>query len=152
QLVGNAVRQVERAFAARVAVLLPDDTRAPGFSAHLASTYDIAGPEQPVASWVLEHGQSAGKFTARMPGVETLFVPLAIGSRTLAVMGLNFGDSLPLNSQQRDLLQAFSQQIALALDRQRLREQSENSKLVAESERLSKALLNSISHEIRTPL
>jgi two-component system sensor histidine kinase KdpD len=87
-----------------------------------------------------------------MPQLETLFLPLTTGGRTLAVMGLNLGDSPPLSSQQRDLLQGFSQQIALALDRQRLREQSENSKLVAESERLSKALLNSMSHEIRTPL
>jgi two-component system sensor histidine kinase KdpD len=152
ELVGNAVGQVKRAFATRVAVLLPDLVGSAGFSTHSASSYDIAGPEQPVVTWVFEHGQSAGKFTENLPGVETLFVPLATGGRTLAVMGLHLDLSMPLTSQQHDLLQAFSQQIALALDRQRLREQSENAKLVAESERLSKALLNSVSHEIRTPL
>jgi len=152
ELVGNAVRQVERAFATRVAVLLQDLERSAGFSTHSASSYDIAGPEQPVVTWVFEHGQSGGKFTENLPGVETLFVPLATGDRTLAVMGLYLDGSTPPNAQQRDLLQAFSQQIALALDRQRLRDQSENAKLVAESERLSKALLNSVSHEIRTPL
>jgi len=152
QLIENVVRRVERAFAARVAILLPDTGSSLGFSIHSASSYDISGPEQPVAAWVFEHGESAGKFTSNLPGVETLFVPLVTGGRKLAVMGLNLGESMPLNLQQRDLLQAFSHQIALALDRQRLREQSENSKLIAESERLSKALLNSISHEIRTPL
>jgi two-component system sensor histidine kinase KdpD len=152
QLVGNAVRQVERAFATRVAVMLPDLARSLGFSVHSASSYDITGPEQPVANWVFEHGLSAGKFTENLPGGETLFVPLATGGRTLAVMGLHLDQSTPLTSHQRDLLQAFSQQVALALDRQRLREQSENAKLLAESERLSKALLNSVSHEIRTPL
>src|SRR5262249_55203339 len=40
----------------------------------------------------------------------------------------------------------------LVLDRQRLRDAEQQAKLVAESERLSKTLLNSISHEIRTPI
>jgi two-component system sensor histidine kinase KdpD len=105
-----------------------------------------------VVQWVFEHGESGGKFTANAAQIDTLFVPLNSGGRTQGVMGLSFGASAPPSLQQRDLLQAFSQQIALALDRQRLREQSENSKLIAQSERLGKALLNSISHEIRTPL
>src|SRR5262249_28097818 len=47
---------------------------------------------------------------------------------------------------------AFARQIALALDRQHLREESEKAKWLAESERLSKIMLNSMSHEIRTPI
>ena len=38
------------------------------------------------------------------------------------------------------------------LDRQRLRDAGQQAKLVTESERLSKNLLNSVSHEIRTPI
>jgi two-component system sensor histidine kinase KdpD len=40
----------------------------------------------------------------------------------------------------------------LVLDRQRLRDAGQQAKLVTESERLSKTLLNSVSHEIRTPI
>ena len=40
----------------------------------------------------------------------------------------------------------------MALDRHRLNELSEKSRLLAESERLSKTLLDSMSHEMRTPL
>ncbi len=50
------------------------------------------------------------------------------------------------------LLEAYARQAALVLDRVALRAAAEQSKLVAESERLSNALLNSISHELRTPL
>ena len=50
------------------------------------------------------------------------------------------------------MLESFVRQIGLVLDRQRLRDAEQQAKLVAESERLSKALLNSISHEIRTPI
>jgi two-component system sensor histidine kinase KdpD len=58
----------------------------------------------------------------------------------------------PLAPYQRKLLDAFAKQIALALDRHRLREESEKAKLLAESERLSKTMLDSMSHEIRTPI
>jgi two-component system sensor histidine kinase KdpD len=50
------------------------------------------------------------------------------------------------------LLEAFVRQVALVLDRQRLRDAEQDAKLLAESERLSKTLLDSISHEIRTPI
>ena len=59
----------------------------------------------------------------------------------------------PLNRRlNRDLLDSFVRQIALVLDRQRLRDTEQTAKLVTESERLSKTLLNSVSHEIRTPI
>jgi len=49
-------------------------------------------------------------------------------------------------------LEAFVRQIALVVDRQRLRDAEQRAKMVEESERLSKTLLNSVSHEIRTPI
>ena len=67
-------------------------------------------------------------------------------------MGLRLGQPAPPTIHQRNLLDALTRQIALALDRQRLSEFSEKAKLLAESERLGKTLLDSMSHEIRTPL
>jgi two-component system sensor histidine kinase KdpD len=79
-------------------------------------------------------------------------LPLLAGDRSVGVLSLRFRDAAPLAADQRDLLDAFVRQIALVLDRQRLRDAEQQAKLVAESERLSKTLLNSISHEIRTPI
>ena len=59
-------------------------------------------------------------------------------------MGLQFHEPSPPPIHQRQLLDAFARQIALALDRQRLDNESEQAKLLAESERLSKTLLNSM--------
>jgi two-component system sensor histidine kinase KdpD len=67
-------------------------------------------------------------------------------------LSLRFQDSAPLLPPQRDLLDAFIRQIALVLDRQRLRDTESQNKFVAESERLGRTLLNSVSHELRTPL
>ena len=50
------------------------------------------------------------------------------------------------------MLETFARQAALVLDRIELRAVAEQTRLLAESERLSRVLLNSISHELRTPL
>ena len=152
ELLQNVARHLDRAFGAKAAVLLCDLSQQLSFHAHPASTYEIAGPEQPIALWVFENGQPAGRFTTRNPQAETLFLPLVTGGARMGVLGLNLSSSPPASSQQHVLLEAISRQIALALDRHRLREESANAKLLAESERLGKALLNSMSHEIRTPL
>lgn len=153
QLLQKAVRELERAFPVRIVILLRDPSGGLSYHAHPASSYDLTGPEQPLAARVFEHGQPVGRFTRDLPQADTLFVPLAAGEEMRGVMGLQFDESAPApTAQQRQLLESFTQQIALALDRQRLREQAEKTRLLAESERLSKTLLNSMSHEIRTPL
>jgi two-component system, OmpR family, sensor histidine kinase KdpD len=53
---------------------------------------------------------------------------------------------------QRDLPKGCVRQTAPVTDRQRLRAAELRMKLIEESERLSKTLLNSISHEIRIPI
>jgi two-component system sensor histidine kinase KdpD len=68
----------------------------------------------------------------------------------VGVIGLRLNE--PMAPRQRNLLDAFAQQTALALDRHYLQVESEKAKWLAESERLSKTLLNSMSHEIRTPI
>ena len=57
-----------------------------------------------------------------------------------------------LTLAQRDLLETFTRQAALVLDRIELRTEAEHASLLAESEKFSRTLLNSISHELRTPL
>jgi two-component system sensor histidine kinase KdpD len=108
--------------------------------------------EQSVASWAFLHRQPAGRGTDTLPSAEGLHLPLLAGQRAVGVLSLRFRDPALLAADQRDLLDAFVRQIALVLDRQRLRDAEQQAKLVAESERLSRTLLNSISHEIRTPI
>ncbi len=74
----------------------------------------------------------------------------------LGVIGLRLGPRIKRSAptiHQSNLLDALSRQIALALDRPALeRAFRQHARVVAESERLGKALLDSMSHEIRTPL
>jgi two-component system sensor histidine kinase KdpD len=146
----RAAQQTAEVFRAEIAMLLPS---APGkLSSHSAGAWEIPEQEYPVAAWVFEQGQAAGKFTSIYSGLPTLYMPLASHGETVGVMGLRLRQGFPLAIHQRNLLDAFSQQIGMVIQRRQMQEISEKSKLLAESERLSKTLLNSISHEIRTPL
>jgi len=108
--------------------------------------------EQSVALWAFNHRQPAGRGTATLPAAEGLHLPLVAAERAVGVLSLRFHDTASPPPAQRDFLDNFVRQIALVLDRQRLRDAEQRTLLLAESERLSKTLLNSISHEMRTPI
>jgi two-component system sensor histidine kinase KdpD len=57
-----------------------------------------------------------------------------------------------LTLQQRDLLDSFTTQIAMVIERFHLRAASERERLLEESERLYRTLHECVSHELRTPL
>jgi two-component system sensor histidine kinase KdpD len=150
QIVQKVVTEMLRCFDAEAAVLLLDG--AGRLNVQTGNSLAIGEKDQAVMDWVLQHRAPAGKFTANLPLAEAMFVPLESSHSMIGVMGLRLGQPDPPTIHQRNLLDALTRQIALALDRQRLSELSEKARLVAESERLGKTLLDSMSHEIRTPL
>jgi two-component system, OmpR family, sensor histidine kinase KdpD len=150
EMLKKAAEQTAEVFKADIAMLLPGPEGR--LSPHGASAWEIPEQEHAVAAWVFEQGQAAGKFTSIFSTTPSLYVPLAFHGDTLGVMGLRLRQEFPPTVHQRNLLDAFSQQIAAVIQRRQMQEISEKSKLLAESERLSKTVLDSISHEIRTPL
>ena len=151
-LLAIVVREVGKTFGVAVALALRGDAQGMALTPYFASTWALNEKEQGVALWAFEHRQPAGRGTATLPAAEGLHLPLLAGERGVGVLSLRVRDLATLAPSQRDLIDTFIRQIALVLDRQRLREAEQGAKLVAESERLSKTLLNSISHEMRTPI
>ena len=150
QIVEKVVAEMRRCFKAEAAVLLLEG--GDRLQNQEASALTLDEKHKAVADWVMKHKQPAGKFTGNLPLAEAMFVPLESSDRMIGVLGLRLGQTAPPTIHQQNLLEALTRQIALAVDRQRLSEVSEKAKLVAESERLGKTLLDSMSHEIRTPL
>jgi len=148
EVVWQLTAEVNRIFRTPAAVLLPGKN---GLAVHPDSPLALSEKEINVADWAFQHRQAAGRFTDNLPGSEALHLPLATERAVLGVLSVKVPDRT-LTLSQRDLLEAYARQAALVLDRITLRASAEQSKLVAESERLSNALLNSISHELRTPL
>ena len=152
ELLAVMIREVGKTFQAEVALSLPGDTIAAPPTPYFASTWVLDEKEQSVVAWAFGHRQPAGRTTDTLPSADGLHLPLMAGERAVGVLSLRFRDATPIAPAQRDLLDAFVPQIALVLDRQRLRDEEHEAELLAESEQLSKTLLNSLSHEVRTPI
>ncbi|HWU75975.1 MAG TPA: ATP-binding protein [Rhodanobacter sp.] len=82
---------------------------------------------------------------------EAWAIPLVVGTRQHGMVVFPFAAS-SFGHDQRDLTRAMAQDIALALDRARLAEELEQSRVQGETERLRNALLSSVSHDLRSPL
>ena len=106
-----------------------------------------------VATWAFEHGQVAGRGTDTLPDASMRYQPLKTARGVVGVLGVK--PSTPghfLTRDQRRTLDAFTNQVALAIERARLIEQTRQAELLEITDKLQTALLNSISHDLRTPL
>jgi two-component system sensor histidine kinase KdpD len=106
-----------------------------------------------VARWVYEHGHAAGHSTDTLPGSECMYLPLTGTERTRGVLAAALGRRHePPSPAQRQLLETFVAQTALALERALLAETAAQAGLAAETERTRNTLLSAVSHDLRTPL
>jgi two-component system sensor histidine kinase KdpD len=151
-LMERAVSRLGGMFEARVAVVLPEPGHEPGRRSHAAGTLELAERDMEAADWVFRHGQAAGKFTGHLADREALYVPMAVGAGPVGVIALRLSHAFPPTLHQWQMMEAAAQHVAMAYEEHRLQEMLERARLLAESERLSKTLLNSMSHEIRTPI
>jgi two-component system, OmpR family, sensor histidine kinase KdpD len=105
------------------------------------------------AQWAWEHGQSAGWSSDTLPASEWLFLPLGSARGRVGLLGVAFENpKRRLTPEQRRLLEALIDQVALAIERTNLASDIEDARLLTETERLRAALLSSVSHDLRTPL
>jgi two-component system sensor histidine kinase KdpD len=148
EVVWHLIGQTNRVFRAPAAVILPHGEK---LEPHPDSALELNEKELSVADWAFRQRKPAGKFTDNLPGSQALHLPLSTQRKTFGVLAVQIPAEC-LDLTQRDLLEAFARQGALVLDRIDLRAAAEQSRLIAESERLSRVILNSISHELRTPL
>jgi two-component system, OmpR family, sensor histidine kinase KdpD len=112
----------------------------------------LTASDRAAAQWVWTHAAPAGRDTNNQNISKYLFLPMRTGRGPIGVVGLDSDDGGPLQSEQRRLLDALTDQAALAIERIRLAEDMDRARLASETERLRGALLTSISHDLRTPL
>ncbi len=109
--------------------------------------------EHAVADWVFKNGEAAGWSTDTLPGSSGYYIPLKTVHGIFGVIGVYFKTKAQtLALDRKRLLEAFTSQSALAIERIRLSEEAQKTKLLEEREKLQSALFNSISHDLRTPL
>jgi two-component system, OmpR family, sensor histidine kinase KdpD len=148
-----AVKHVAEVFQCQAVVLLPEGSGKLKHPRDPAVAGSYRGADLAIAQWVADHGRRAGLGSDTLAAAPALYLPLGDTERRLGVLAV-----LPMNPrrvllpEQRHLLETFAGQIGLALERARLAEAAEASRVAAESESLRNTLLASISHDLRTPL
>ena len=81
------------------------------------------------------------------------YQPLKTTHGVIGVLGVKpASPNSYMSPDQRRTLDAFVNQVALAIEGARLAEQARQTELLEATEKLQAALLNSISHDLRTPL
>jgi two-component system sensor histidine kinase KdpD len=79
-------------------------------------------------------------------------VPIAAGGRRLGTLYLVRGQEARFSARDDRLLATVAAQIALAVERERLRREATESEVLRRTDELKTALLNAVSHDLRTPL
>jgi two-component system, OmpR family, sensor histidine kinase KdpD len=152
-LIQVAARHIREVFVSQVAVLLPDAVGHLVLQASEKTPFTVDEKEKGVAQWAFEHNETAGLGTETLPGAGALYLPL-VGSRgTIGVLAVRPDQpNRLLAPEQMHLLETFAGQIALAIERALLAQDTQRAQVQAETERLRNMILSSVSHDLRTPL
>ena len=160
QLAGIVVSEVKETFGlSGVALLLPDPVSEGGGG----PTHVVAHAGRELTPAELALVTPAGGVTSslrpsvpavpgrpgQLGGEQIESVVLSVGDRPagiLAVVGPR------LARQRRELLGAFANHVALAVERTRLRDQAVRVRILEEVDRQRRSLLGAVSHDLRTPL
>jgi two-component system sensor histidine kinase KdpD len=90
---------------------------------------------------------------ARRSRTHGYYIPLATGMNPMGVLAiLPVKPIARMDNEHVDLLVAFANQIAMALERATLSKTAQEAELLAEREQIRSTLLSSVSHDLRTPL
>jgi two-component system, OmpR family, sensor histidine kinase KdpD len=104
------------------------------------------------ANWAWEKSEPAGWNSQTLPSSSWLFLPMKTAEKRLGVIGVRFARNRYLTPDERRLLNALIDQVAIAIERTQLAADMEETRVLSETESLRAALLSSVSHDLRTPL
>jgi len=146
-----AIFHVGQTFSREVAVFLPIGNSLKVYS--VSPGLLVSDEDSGVATWTFEHGQVAGRGTETLSEATLRYQPLKTTRGVVGVLGVKPADPARyLSRDQVRTLDAFANQIALAVERASLAEQARQAEVLEITDKLQNALLNSISHDLRTPL
>ena len=151
-IAAESERAIKEVLDGEAVILLPSQGQVhPVLSQH--APFMANHSEIGAAQWVYDHAQVAGQGTDTLPSAQSLFLPLRSPNGTVGVLAIRHQDAAQLQMPEyRLLLENYSTQIAMALERDRLMLESQTARVEVETEQLRNTLLSSVSHDLRTPL
>jgi two-component system sensor histidine kinase KdpD len=152
-VIQTAASQIEKVFRSQVTVFTPVTGGRVARVYATQSADEASEREASIAHWVLDNQREAGLGTGTLPGGATLYVPLVASGGVVGVLGLTPEEpQLFSQIEQRRRVDAFAAQMALAVERAMLADETGKARREIEAEQLRSSLLSSVSHDLRTPL
>jgi two-component system sensor histidine kinase KdpD len=147
KLLETAVQYISDIFNSGVLALLSEDGHLEikaGYKIELL----LSPKERGVAQWVADLGQVAGLGTDTLPSSNALYVPLLTAQGTIGVLRVQPMQLKKLfTPEQRHLLEACANQIALAIEVDRLQEQAKISELQSATDQVRNTLMTYLEAE-----
>jgi two-component system, OmpR family, sensor histidine kinase KdpD len=115
----------------------------------------FAEDESQIIAWVFKHGEEAGYGSKNFANSNVCYRPVQAAGHdtTIGVIGFQAANSKETLPPELDgLLSIFLSQTALAITKADLAKKAKRAEVLQETDKLQKALLNSVSHNLRTPL
>jgi len=107
--------------------------------------------ELSVARWVFRNHKNAGRGTDTSSRAAAFYMPVSAQGQVAGVMGIS-AEKGELTADNRLFLSMIATQVAMALERQRLSDETRRILIESEKEKMRSNLLRAISHDLRTPL
>ncbi|MBQ8136329.1 MAG: DUF4118 domain-containing protein, partial [Clostridia bacterium] len=107
--------------------------------------------ERKAVAWTFDQRKRAGATTDRYPQSDYLYYSMRVQERVYGVVGVAVHSS-PLDASEESMLASVVGECSLALENARNAREKEESRMLAENERLRANLLRAVSHDLRTPL
>ncbi|MCL5946053.1 MAG: sensor histidine kinase KdpD [Planctomycetes bacterium] len=139
-------------FSSPAGVILPDTEDRPALT-YGSPELTLDEKELGVADWVIRHDEKAGAGTFTLPSAKAIYLPLKGVKSTLGALCVVPSDPTQFTyPDDLSTLEAFTAQIAVALERMMLSEESHRAWERTRLEVLRNTLLSAVSHDLRTPL
>jgi two-component system sensor histidine kinase KdpD len=147
-----AISLIETLFGVRASLVLrlPDHSLAA--ETHPASSYSLDEQEYKVAAWAFSHRVPAGRFTDTFSDSRALHLPLEGGTAMMGILSIHPSPQTTIGRAEKELLQTFAVLIGTILEKDELLQGAKRAEIIEATERLERALLQSVSHELKTPL
>jgi two-component system sensor histidine kinase KdpD len=152
KLLNITVQYISEVFNSEVLALLPEDDHLT-IRARYKTEANLSAKEQGVAQWVFDLGQLAGLGTDTLPFSDSIYMPLLTFQGSVGVLRVRpLEKSLLFTPDQMHLLEACANQVALAIEVDRLQEQTKKTEMQTETDRMRSSLLQAVSRDMRSPL
>ena len=147
-----ALTLVETTFAVKAALLRRRKDHTLSREPYPEGSFHIGARELELAQAAFAEQRPVGKFTETSPDAMMAHLPLKGRIAVMGVLTLLPPNEKVLGAAEMELLESFAVLIGTILERDHLLAAFRHAEILEASERLHRALFNSVSHELKTPL